>query len=165
MLPLSVIHQKYYIGDLEKVQRSATKLLQNISHLCYRERLAALNLPTLVYRRIRGDMIETFKIRSSIYDSRVTNFLSKSNFSTRKGHMFKLFVQHAEFNIRKLFISIRIIDIWNRLPSCLVNAPNVICLEKRLDKCWAYLKIKFYHETPHIYSLLNYTKITKLKKY
>ena len=46
----------------------------------YPERLAALNLPTLVYRRIRGDMIETFKILSNIYDSRVANFLLKSNF-------------------------------------------------------------------------------------
>ena len=47
---------------MEKVQRRATKLLQNISHLSYPERLAALILPTLAYRRIRGDMIETFKI-------------------------------------------------------------------------------------------------------
>ena len=50
-------YPKNYFDDLEKVQRRATKLLQNISHLSYPERLAALNLPTLVYRRIRGDMI------------------------------------------------------------------------------------------------------------
>ena len=68
-------YKKGYIDDLEKVQRRATKLLQNISHLSYPERLAALSLPTLVYRRISGDMIETFKILSNIYDSRVTNFL------------------------------------------------------------------------------------------
>ena len=60
--------------DLEKVQLRATKLLQNISHLSYSERLAALSLPILEYRRIRGDMIDTFKILSNIYDSRVTNF-------------------------------------------------------------------------------------------
>ena len=50
-------YKKGYIDGLEKVQRRATKLLQNISHLSYPERLAALSLPTLVYRRIRGDMI------------------------------------------------------------------------------------------------------------
>ena len=44
--------KKDYVDDLEKVQRRATKLLQNISHLGYPERLAALNLPTLVCRRI-----------------------------------------------------------------------------------------------------------------
>ena len=119
-----------YIDDLEKVQRRATKLLQNISHFSYPECLVALNLPTLLYRRIRGDMIKTFKILNNIYDSRVTNFLSKSNFSTARGHNFKLFVQHADFNIRKWFFSICIVDIWNRLPSSVVNAPNVMCFEK-----------------------------------
>ena len=118
---------------------------------------------SLVYRRIRGDMIETFKILSNIYDSRVTNFLSKSNFSTTRGHNFKLFVQHANLNIRKWFFSIRIVDIWNRLPSNVVNASNVMCFEKRLDKCWADLKIKFDHETPLNYSEFKYTKVGKSK--
>ena len=62
-------YKKGYNEDLEKVQCRATKLLQSISHLSYPERLAVLNLPTLVYRRIRGDMIETFKILNNIYDS------------------------------------------------------------------------------------------------
>ena len=151
--------QKGYIDDLEKVQRRATKLLQNISHLSYPERLAALSLPTLEYRSIRWDMIVTFKILSNIYDSRVTNFLSKSNFSTTRGHNLKLFVRHANFNIKKWFFSIRIVDIWNCLPSSVVKASNVMCFEKRLDKCWADLKIKFDHEAPLNYSELSYTKI------
>ena len=156
-LPLSGIHtKKGYIDDLEKAQRRDTKLLQNISHLSYPERLATLNLPTLAYHRIRGGMIETFKIHSNIYDSRVTNFLSKSNFSTTRGHNFKLFVQHANFNIRKWFFSIRFVDIWNLLHSSVVNAPNIMCFEKRLDKCWADLKIKFDYEAPLNYSEFNY---------
>ena len=47
-------YKKGYIDDLEMAQRRATKLLQNISHLSYRERLTTLSLPTLAYRRIRG---------------------------------------------------------------------------------------------------------------
>ena len=104
-------------------------------------------------------MIEAFKILSNIYDSRVTNFLLKSNFSTTRGHNFKLFVQHANFNIRKWFFSIHIVDIWNRLPTSVANAPNVMCFENRLDKCWADLKIKFDDEAPLNYSEFNYTKI------
>ena len=141
-------YKKGYVDDLEKVQRRATKLLQDISHLSYPERLAALNLPIWAYRRNRGDMIETFKILSNIYDSRVTNFPSKSNFSTTSGHNFKLLVQRANFNIRKWFFSIRIVDIWDRLPSNVVDAPSVICFKNKLDKCWADPKIKFDHEAP-----------------
>ena len=110
-------------------------------------------------------MIETFKILNNIYDSRVTNFLSKSNFSTTRGHNFKLFVQHANFYIRKLFFSIRIVDIWNRLPSNVVNASNIMCFKKRLDKCWADLKINFYHEAPLNYSEFKYTKVSKLQNF
>ena len=154
-------YKKGYIEDLKKVQRRATKLLQNISHLSYPEHLAALNNPTLAYCRIREDMIETFKILNNIYDSRVTNFLSKSNFSTTRGHNFKLFVQHTNFNIIKWFFSIRIVDIWNRLPSNVVNASNVMCFQKRLDKCWADHKIKFDHEAPLNYSAFKYTKVIK----
>ena len=71
-------------------------------------------------------MIKTFKILSNIYDSRDTNLHSKSNFSTTRGHYFKLFVQHANINIRKLFFSIRIVEIRNHLPSSVVNASNVM---------------------------------------
>ena len=123
------------------MQRRAIKHHQNISHIGYPERLDTLHLPTLMFRRIRGDVIENFKIHVNIYDSRVTNFLSKSNFSITSGHNLKLFVQHANYNIRKWFFSIRIEDIWNRHPSRVANAPNVMRFEKRLDKCWADRKI------------------------
>ena len=43
-------YKKGYIDNLEKEQRRATKLLQGISHLIYPERLATLDLTTLVYR-------------------------------------------------------------------------------------------------------------------
>ena len=36
------------------------------------DRLKKLKMPTLKYRRLRGDMIETFKIINGIYDKEVT---------------------------------------------------------------------------------------------
>ena len=63
--------------------------------------------------------------------------------------------------LHKWFFSIRIVDIWNRLPSNVVDAPNVMCFEKRLHKCWADLKIKFDHEASLSYSEFNYSKISK----
>ena len=54
-------HLKKNINILENVQIRATKIVDGLANLDYPERLEKLDLPTLVYRRARGDMIEVFK--------------------------------------------------------------------------------------------------------
>ena len=56
------------IKDLERVQMRATKLVSRLKKKCYKERLTVLKLPTLQYRRIRGDMIEVYKLLTNTYD-------------------------------------------------------------------------------------------------
>ena len=61
----NVIWGPHYKGDqemVEKVQKRATKLISNIWHLPYVQRLKILKLPSLMHRRRRGDMLETYKI-------------------------------------------------------------------------------------------------------
>ena len=43
-----------------------------VKTLKYEERLKYLNLPTLKYRRLRGDMIDAYKIFTGKYDTTVT---------------------------------------------------------------------------------------------
>ena len=59
-----------HIDTIESVQRRATKQLPGMKDLTYPERLRLLKLPTLSYRRVRGDMIELYKITHDIYDKR-----------------------------------------------------------------------------------------------
>ena len=54
-------HLKKHIDLVEKVQMRATKLVDGFGKLTYQERLERLKLPTLVYRRLRGDVIEIYK--------------------------------------------------------------------------------------------------------
>ena len=54
-------------------------MLPDMKDLTYEERLRKLKLPSLRYRRLRGDMIETFKIVTEIYDKRVTEDLLPIN--------------------------------------------------------------------------------------
>jgi len=49
--------QKGDIEAIEKIQKRATKLVISVSKLPYKVRLQHLNLYTLKYRRLRGDMI------------------------------------------------------------------------------------------------------------
>ena len=47
---------KEEIKRIESIQRRATKLVPALNQLCYTDRLRALKLPTLEYRRTRQDL-------------------------------------------------------------------------------------------------------------
>ena len=49
------------IHTIEKVQKRATKLIPSLKNMDYPNRLKKLKMPTLQYRRLRGDMIEVYK--------------------------------------------------------------------------------------------------------
>ena len=50
------------IECIEKVQRRATKLVQGFKHKSYEKRLVLLGITTLEKRRVRDDLIQTFRI-------------------------------------------------------------------------------------------------------
>ena len=52
---------KKHIHMIENVQRRAKKVIPGFNKLSYEKRLKKLKLPTLKYRRLKGDMIEVYK--------------------------------------------------------------------------------------------------------
>ena len=58
------------IEEIEKIQKRATKLIIKLKHKPYKERLIHLNLSTLRYRQLHGDIIEVFKIINNIYNAK-----------------------------------------------------------------------------------------------
>ena len=72
----------YLMGDmdeLEKVQHRSTKFVREISCLPYEERLKILHLPSLCARRLRGDLIETFKILKAFTDTNPDIFFERNS--------------------------------------------------------------------------------------
>ena len=131
-------HYQRDIDAIENVQRRATKLIPSLKGLTYTERLKKLKLPTLKYRRLRGDMIEVFKIVSGVYDRGVTEgFLKFSSITHTRGHSRKLLKEFCRLNIRKFSFVCRVVDIWNSLPESVVSATTVFQFEKALDRFWA----------------------------
>jgi len=59
---VSANYKKGDIEVLEKVQKKATKVIPEIRHLPYRDRLKVCKFPTLNYREVRGDMMKMCKI-------------------------------------------------------------------------------------------------------
>ena len=76
------------IDMIEKVQRNFTKRVSGLNRLTYSERLRRLDLPSLEFRRARGDMVETFKIMKGMYDESTTKTLviRNSNSITRNNN-------------------------------------------------------------------------------
>ena len=82
------------IQTLEQVQQRFTRQVSGIGSLSYDERLRRLGLTTLLARRDRGDMIETFKIvtgkvdvEPSIWFTPLTNREGAASTRATSGHL------------------------------------------------------------------------------
>ena len=128
-----------HIKDIEDVQRRATKLIPEIKNCTYPERLKKLNLPTLAFRRIRGHMIEVYKIINYMYDNRVTgNLLTFRNKTTvnLRGNEYMLDQKRIYKPECKNFFSNKVVTVWNTLPNSVVDANSLNIFKNRLDKLW-----------------------------
>ena len=133
-----------HVDMLENVQRRATKLIPGMKDMSYSERLEKLNLPSLSYRRHRGDLIEVYKILTDKYDREVSsNFFELRYEGTTRGHSLKIYKERSRLNIRKYSFKNRIVDIWNTLPQKIVECPTVMSFERNLDKYWNNQDKKF----------------------
>ena len=79
-------HHVGLIETLEKVQKRATKMVYACKGMAYSDRLRYLKLPTLVYRRHRGDMIEVYKILHGLYDPEAGLVLERNEQGKTRGH-------------------------------------------------------------------------------
>ena len=131
------------IDKIEKVQMRATRMVQQLKNLSYEARLRRLNLPTLKYRRLRGDMIQVYNIVSGKHTTNPTVDLNLSNVSNTRGNMYKLQLTHVHYNLRKHFFSNRIVAVWNSLPNIIVNAESTNKFKNRLDRFWSDQEFKF----------------------
>ena len=112
----SCIRSPHTVQDKKKCGKGpneATKLIQEIRHMSYIDRLKYLNLPTLLYRRLRGDMIMVYKLLSGIYDSNIACHLVKPNNYVTRGHHLRLFKRHVHYDLHKYYFANRTISNWN----------------------------------------------------
>ena len=127
-------HYKTDINKLENIQRKATRMVRSLKHLDYEERLRALHLPTLRYRRYRGDMIAVFNILHSTYDIDFSDFFTFSaNTHQTRGHAFKIFKNYCRTDVRKNFFTTRVITPWNDLPKEVITAASMDDFKKLID--------------------------------
>ena len=121
---------------VERVQRRATRLVPSIRHLEYETRLRLLRLPSLYYRRRRGDMIHLYQMLHGGVDVPASQMLTLHIEGPTRGHSLKLLKPHASSRIRRNAFAVRTINDWNELPPPVVHSPSVHTFKKRLDSHW-----------------------------
>ena len=80
---------------IEKVQHRATKLIPGLQDLPYRERLISLGLPTLEYRRLWADLIQTYKLINGLESVQYSIFFALDTSCTTRGHPLKICLQRT----------------------------------------------------------------------
>jgi hypothetical protein len=121
------------IQKLEAVQRRATKLVKDISHLNYVDRLRQLGLPTLKYRRDINDMIQVYKAIHGIDDINWMSLFMLVPSTTTRGHSLKIFKKQCRTTQRLHIFSMRIIDQWNGLSNSTVTSKSVNAFKSALN--------------------------------
>ena len=114
------------IECLERVQRRATKLVGSLKKKPYSARLKALQLTTVEKRRLRGDLIETYKIvtnKENIDSAQFFEFTDTGH--DLRGHSLKLSQLRNRSRVRRTFFSQRVVVDWNRLPQYVVDVCSV----------------------------------------
>uniref|UniRef100_A0A803SME4 Reverse transcriptase domain-containing protein n=1 Tax=Anolis carolinensis TaxID=28377 RepID=A0A803SME4_ANOCA len=123
-------------GDVDKlksVQRRATKMIKGLENKSYEQWLKELGMFSLQKRRLRGDMIAMYKyVRGSHREERASLF-SAALLTRTRNNGFKLQERRFHLNIRKNFLTVRVVRQWNSLPRTVVEAPSLEAFKQRLD--------------------------------
>ena len=165
------------IFQLEDVQRDFTRQITGLGQLSYKDRLETLQLTTLLERRARGDLIETYKILSGIANYGQELFRVSRNGYNILYPVGKRSTQQADF------INTRVIEYWNKLPHDVKDSSSVVEFKSRLEafkisskasgnpiaNYWTLSdtlldKINDYSRESHIAFLVENPEIAKYKK-
>lgn len=121
------------IKKVEDVQRRFTKRLAGLQCTPYIERINLLHLDSLQIRRIKLDLIMCYNIIHGNICIDCSRFFTVIKSSCTRGHNYKIYKRQCHLDVCKYSFSFRVVDIWNSLPSNIVNAESVNSFKNRLN--------------------------------
>jgi len=101
----------YLIKDIklaESVQRRASKMVQEIQHLNSDDRLNYSGLMRLEKRKVKSNLIETFRFMKGMFDVQEDTFF-ELDARGRRRHDQKLFKKGFRLDVRKFAFSNRVV--------------------------------------------------------
>ena len=130
------------VGDkevLERVQRRALRMVSNLQGRTYEDRLAEVGMTSLEDRRVRGDMITTYRIftgRDKVDPGLFFDMVADGEgLRTRRGTgVFNIRVTNDRLDIRRNSFSQRVANTWNSLPDSLKGVNTVLAFKIGYDE-------------------------------
>lgn len=124
---------------IEKVQIKAVNAISGLKGKSYEEKLKEINLMSLDMRRLKADLIQTYKILNRIDDVKPeTWFQTVGENPVRQTRLtdysLNLIKTRSRLDIRGNFFSQRVIVPWNNLPTTVKSKPTISAFKKALDK-------------------------------
>ena len=112
------------------------KLIPELRNTPYEERLRRLSLIPLEQRRLRGQLIETYKYLESVNCVESLGLFSVDRHPRVRHNGRKLLGFARRTTVAQQFIPTRIVGTWNALLAHVVIAPSVHAFKARLDRYW-----------------------------
>ena len=131
---------------IEGVQRRFTRLIPGMSGLSYEQRLHRLGLYSLEFRRLRGDLIETYKILKGLDRLDAGRLFPMLGRSRTRGHSLRIRGKSFRTEMRRTFFTQRVVGLWNSLPQRVVEASSLAIFKRELDVALVAKGIRGYGE-------------------
>ena len=119
---------------IENVQRRATRLLPILCDMSYDHRLKYLKLPSLKYRRKRGDLIQLYKLVHHLDNIDYHKFFDFSHMIYTRGDKFKIYTRGCSTRIRQNSFIFRTVKTWNSLKFETKNSTSLTRFKIAIDK-------------------------------
>ena len=128
--------------QLPRVQRRATKMIPKLKDLTYQKCLKELKLPTVQYRQLRGDLIQSYKIVHKMHNANCDDFFILNSNNTRNSE-FKIYKGRATSKITH-FLPYRVNNLWNSLSAETKRSKSINIFKSSIDRELSHLTYNFY---------------------
>ena len=107
-----------------------TKLIPRLRNKPYEERLSELNLFSLTKWRLRGDLIEVFKIIKGIENMDMEKYFTIDTSNITRNNGYKIVGKRFQNNETKHFFFNRVVNVWNSLLSNVIDCSTTEIFKK-----------------------------------
>ena len=109
-----------------------SRRLPGFKNFSYAERLKRSNLPSLELRRLHCDLLRCYKIMFGHADINFDDMFELRMSTDTRRHKYKLFKKRNTSSLRSSFYTERVVNVWTRLPSDVVNFNTLSAFEQTI---------------------------------